>query len=187
MSPLETTKSVSEPKTDLCEDEVGVDFAATCTLESDGKTVHVVGSYEMYEGASDSCGGKELESTVSFDVRVGPGATSMTDAQLYHSDRLSTIALARGDLTRSRRGDRSSSSSSPWTMTKRPAQPTETFTASSSPRPRHDRRRGVARARVFAVERLSISRHAPNATRGSPTRHRGRQRAPGRGTPSPPR
>jgi len=87
VSPLSRVDSVSRSAKELCSDEVGVSFDATCTLQSDDRTVRITGTFKLFEDAADTCGADDKEDEKSFDVKVGPGVTTKVPLDvLYNYD-----------------------------------------------------------------------------------------------------
>jgi hypothetical protein len=63
----------------LCDDEIGVDFSATCELQSDDRSVRVSGIFKLFEDRVASCGADDQEDEQSFDLTVAAGQTGFTN------------------------------------------------------------------------------------------------------------
>ena len=87
VSPLTRVARFRQPASDLCSDEVGLDFEGSCELLPDDRTVRVAGSFRFFEDVSGTCGADDLEDESAFTIDVLADRTqSVVQRNLINND-----------------------------------------------------------------------------------------------------
>jgi hypothetical protein len=87
VTPSVPVASLDKKRSELCNDETGVELDGECVLNTSDNSVRVSLWAGLYEGRTYSCGGDELEASTSMTFDVPADATTPFDVgRLLHKD-----------------------------------------------------------------------------------------------------